>query len=305
MISPGDLEQLSSFLDNRLNDLDHSRLETRLRHDPALRQELDELRRTRLLLRSLPKRKAPRNFTLTPRIVGVRPVSPPRPILGLVSAMATLLLIFFLIGDLLVIPEYVGIFRVRQTRPEDTVALSLPAPEAGEVNVVEEEELIFPTALPTPAETILALKEQPAAEAGPGEGGEVSPAATTAPPSLADTLPQPTEAELKMEGVRSFTDVTPTVEAMPAMAEDATSAQPVIETPEVFETLVVQTAPVETTEIAANFEQASAPPISAESQPSTPGLWKQVAFWMVELLLIFVAVSAGLIALYSHFKFQR
>jgi hypothetical protein len=61
-----DLELLSAYLDGQLPAEERSALEARLRVDDALRRELDLLRETTGLIRSLPVRKAPRNYTLTP-----------------------------------------------------------------------------------------------------------------------------------------------------------------------------------------------------------------------------------------------
>ncbi len=90
-----DLELLSSYVDGQLSPSDSARLEGRLSTDPDLRTVLDDLRGTRRLLRGLPMRKAPRNFTLTPRMVGKNPPLPRSyPAFRLVSALATLLLFF-------------------------------------------------------------------------------------------------------------------------------------------------------------------------------------------------------------------
>ena len=88
-----DLELLSSYLDGQLKPSDSARLEVRLSADPDLRAVLDDLRSARGLLRKLPLRKAPRNFTLTPKMVGKNPPLPRAyPAFRFVSALATLLL---------------------------------------------------------------------------------------------------------------------------------------------------------------------------------------------------------------------
>ena len=61
-----DLELLSAYLDNRLADRERTALEARLAKDRHLQTELAELRTTVQALRSLPKLKAPRNYTLSP-----------------------------------------------------------------------------------------------------------------------------------------------------------------------------------------------------------------------------------------------
>ncbi len=105
-ISPRDLEQLSAYLDQQLDPGRRTRLEARLRAEPQLRATFDDLRRTRTLLRRLPRMRAPRNFTLTPQMVGkpiARESSPRRayPIFQFASALASLLLVVVILGDFL------------------------------------------------------------------------------------------------------------------------------------------------------------------------------------------------------------
>ncbi len=88
-----DLELLSSYLDGQLSSADSSRLEARLRTDPEMRSVLQDLRGTRSLLRQLPMRKAPRNFTLTPKMVGKNPPLPRSyPVFKFTAALASILL---------------------------------------------------------------------------------------------------------------------------------------------------------------------------------------------------------------------
>src|SRR5512145_524208 len=93
-----DLELLSSYLDGQLKPSDSARLEARLASDPDLRAVLSDLRSARGLLRQLPMRKAPRNFTLTPKMVGKNPPLPRSyPAFRFVTALASLLL-FLTVG---------------------------------------------------------------------------------------------------------------------------------------------------------------------------------------------------------------
>jgi hypothetical protein len=92
-----DVEQLSALLDEKLNPADAARLQTRLESDPDLRAVYDDLRQTRTLLRRLPQRRVPRNFTLKPSAARVRPPLPRLfPTFRLASALASLLLFFSL-----------------------------------------------------------------------------------------------------------------------------------------------------------------------------------------------------------------
>lgn len=90
-----DAELLSAYLDGELKPSEISRLESRLRSDPELASVLNDLRATRTLLRRLPTRKAPRNFTLTRKMVGQNPPLPRAyPVFRFATTIATLLFFF-------------------------------------------------------------------------------------------------------------------------------------------------------------------------------------------------------------------
>jgi anti-sigma factor RsiW len=97
-----DVELISAYLDGQLNPSDSARLESRLQSDENLRTVLDDLREARGILRQLPQRRAPRNFTLTPKMAGIKPPAPRAyPIFRLATAVATLLfLITFVVNGL-------------------------------------------------------------------------------------------------------------------------------------------------------------------------------------------------------------
>jgi len=71
-----DIEQLSSYLDGQLSPSESARLESRLASDPELASAFNDIRAARGILRKLPARKAPRNFTLTRQMVGLKPPLP-------------------------------------------------------------------------------------------------------------------------------------------------------------------------------------------------------------------------------------
>lgn len=92
-----DIEQLCAYLDGELTESKRERLEKRIHSDPALAAKLDEICATCELLHSLPKRRAPRNFSLTPRMARIRPPVPRLvPVFSWASAVAMLLFIFTL-----------------------------------------------------------------------------------------------------------------------------------------------------------------------------------------------------------------
>lgn len=71
-----DIENLSAYLDGQLNTSDAAQVEARLKTDPELASAMNDLRAARGILRKLPARKAPRNFTLTRKMVGLKPPMP-------------------------------------------------------------------------------------------------------------------------------------------------------------------------------------------------------------------------------------
>lgn len=71
-----DLELLSIYLDGQLNESDSNLLESRITSDHELNSVLADLRTARNILRKLPKRKVPRNFILTRKMVGLNPPLP-------------------------------------------------------------------------------------------------------------------------------------------------------------------------------------------------------------------------------------
>jgi len=64
-LSPQDWQQLSAYLDGQLSITEKERLETRLHTQTSLLDGLEEIRQTRAVLRSVPRRKVPHNFILT------------------------------------------------------------------------------------------------------------------------------------------------------------------------------------------------------------------------------------------------
>jgi hypothetical protein len=87
-----DVELLSAYLDGQLSPSDSLQLESRLGSEPQLQAAMDELRTARGLLRQLPQRRVPRNFTVTPKMTGLKaPIPRVYPSLRLATVLAALL----------------------------------------------------------------------------------------------------------------------------------------------------------------------------------------------------------------------
>lgn len=184
-----DLELLSSYLDGQLkSDAERARLEARLASDPELRAVLDDLRAARRLLRQLPMRKAPRSFTLTPKMVGKNPPLPRSyPAFRFVTVLASLML-FFTLGL-----NFIG----PQMASSQSTAFGMGGGGAPEVFSAE----------PAPAVAAEeAATEAPATEA-PAEGPAIQmqplPTQTFAAADSAGELVPPTERQ----GVTNEADV--------------------------------------------------------------------------------------------------
>lgn len=88
-----DVEQLSAYLDGQLPEAEVRHLNARLQAEPALAAIYKDLRQTLAMLRQTPKRRAPRNFTLTHKMAGIKPPLPRAvPVMRFVSVLAAFLL---------------------------------------------------------------------------------------------------------------------------------------------------------------------------------------------------------------------
>ena len=185
-ISPNDWQTLSEYLDGQLSNRERVQIEARLQTSEDLRSGLEEIRRTRAILRTLPKRRAPRNFILTPAMVPQRRAALPRafPYLRLASALASVLLVITFLSDLAI-----------HTGPS-AATFSANAP-------VQAPAAIQSAPNPYP---------QPNAAAGPA--ATEAPAAPAAPPAAPapNLAAQPTESPTG-EVMRSMAAAAPTEDA--------------------------------------------------------------------------------------------
>lgn len=165
-----DVEKLSAYLDGQLKPSEITRLESRLQTDPKLASVLKDLRQAHGILRQLPQRRAPRNFTLTPKMVGQKPPLPRTyPVFRFATVLATLLL-FFTFATNFVAPHL--------TRPAAPVAYGMGGYGGGGGG---EPELSTETAPEAAAPALQA----PAATEAPAEAP--APALTLEAPSANDS----------------------------------------------------------------------------------------------------------------------
>lgn len=248
-LSVQEFENLSAYLDGELTSQEQSRLEHALEHSSELRQALDELRRTRIILRSASRLRAPRNFTLTAAMVGA--VKPARKsffafnALRFSSALASILLVLTIIGEWF------------------TFSGPLAAPVAMVSEPANQAEALPPDAALKPASTPEAAELRQSAPQEPSARGLETPSQTPLPTGeismfAAEATPGDVNAlEAPMAGSSALVAETPTAEAL--LAE---------ETP--AEELDALAMPADETAIAL-AEQPAEPMAYGEPAPSETG----------------------------------
>ena len=176
-----DIELLSAYLDGQLSPSVSARLEARLKTDPELVSVMDDLHTARGYLRQLPKRRAPRNFTLTRKMVGQNPPLPRAyPAFRFATALATLLF-FLTYGVNFLAPQFrpaAGLGggggdgnEVQMFSVEEAPALEAPAPAAPaptEAPAAAAEPAVSAPTMTVPAEDAARIMETPAAKSGEG-----------------------------------------------------------------------------------------------------------------------------------------
>ncbi len=93
-ISPDEWEILSAYLDGQVSAKEQEKLKQKLAAEPELQRALEELQRTKMVLRSAPRRRVPHNFTLTPDMIPQRkPWFRLVPTLSFASGLAVIFLV--------------------------------------------------------------------------------------------------------------------------------------------------------------------------------------------------------------------
>ncbi len=87
-LSPQEWQLLSAYLDDQISANERIQIEKKLASEDTFRQALQSLRQTRTVIRSMPRRRVPRNFTLTPEMVAARRMPRLFPVLRFGSAFA-------------------------------------------------------------------------------------------------------------------------------------------------------------------------------------------------------------------------
>jgi hypothetical protein len=139
-ISNRDWAQLSALLDHELGKRESERLQKRIASDPQLKAAFKQLKATKELLQESPRMPVPRNFVLTPEMVGIKMKQPSYKRFRLAAAVLSFLLVgvlvldfsrFLAIGAMAPAPQYQEI--ALESAPEAPAeAVEEPAMKAGE-----------------------------------------------------------------------------------------------------------------------------------------------------------------------------
>ncbi|MEA3326908.1 MAG: hypothetical protein U9R53_06310 [Chloroflexota bacterium] len=174
-----DLNTLSTYLDGTLNKNQRNKLELRLVGEPELRQWLENLRQTKILLGRLPRIRAPHNFTLTPEMVPLRTrkKQPMFTSLRLASSLAAVLLVvllgvqyLFVEGRLstrsfLEAPMMESVSEISEASPEPLIQWGEPKVEGGGAAMGGEGVDAASSAIEEPIEEIAAAPPEEEIEA--------------------------------------------------------------------------------------------------------------------------------------------
>jgi hypothetical protein len=229
-ITPRDWETLSAYLDDQLSVPERRELENRLVNNPVLSQGLEELRQTRMILRNLPKLRAPRNFTLTPSMAGQRAgasmSSGMYPVLRLAATLATLFFFIVTAGGLALrftLPAQIVVMRADQSQNAQ------PAPAFGMGGGGGGSNAAPPLAIPAPTEAAVAnTMEKAPAETGVAQL-QVTPLTPASPETTLDEMQPGVMPKAFSSAMGSPEAQPPVAQAPQALVQQvpATTSQPV------------------------------------------------------------------------------
>ncbi len=180
-ISFNDVANLSAYLDDQLSQAGKTRLERQLTEIPGLVDILFDLQDAKRILRQAPRRATPRNFSLTPRMAGLKPPVPRLvPALSWASAVAMVLFVFTLGSNLVGRFSFGAAMAMEAAPPGYGMGGGPPAAEGPYPEVVVEDGNLEVTT--TPETMLMTLPEATvAAEERAMEPVEVPATKATAP----------------------------------------------------------------------------------------------------------------------------
>jgi hypothetical protein len=307
-IPPRDFKKLSAYLDGQLSPRQRNHLEARLKKETELQATLLDLRHTLTLLRTTPRQRSPRNFTVTPEMVGQPRKVNARlyPAFRLASALASLLFVVVVVGDTFGIEESLYSTGVDQAAPqivavqEKEIAPQMEAVEAPAVDTTEEPVMAAPAPdsfdiqaeIAAVPETELgeALSSMPAeGQAGTEEFGEV----------MLEAIPGD-EGEAASSEITGLKEATPREEEM-GVVEETPDTTGLDETVAGTNATDAQTREVDDDNSLERKPQELEPGVdrTAEKELFPESKWSLLR--LVELILGIIALGTGAMA----FNFRR
>jgi hypothetical protein len=272
-ISSRDWETLTAYLDDQLSPKERSQFAANLEVNQELSRSLEELRRTRDVLRSTPRLRAPRNFTLTPEMAGTRsgirsrtrPLPEIYPVLRLASILATFFFLVIFIGSL-----------IGRSAPSQSISMA-PA---------QEQPIRPPMGM--------------GGGGGGGEGGEPEPQLEAPMEAMA---PERETATEEKEASKAY-ETTQAADSLRALVvTPLVSPSPTLE-PTPAPTMLEPGAPAPSgnIEVAPQF---GATPADETQAPLSVGVNSWSILLIVQVLLAIVAVSAGIGAIFLRRSGQK
>lgn len=267
-----DLELLSAYLDRELSQGEKTRLITRIVKEPELARALEDLRQTRSMLRRTPQRKAPRNFTLTPKMVGIRPPVPRVvPALSWASAIAALMFVCTLGYNFIAMG---GAFGAASPKANDSYGIA-QAPAATQAPATQPPAALLPATEP-PATLAPILPNSAQSPTPPVQVGTANPTQRTRGAHVVQATPTP-----------------------PILGQGSGGAPTA--TPEIFGTSLIQ--PSETPAPSATAKAAAGENQTTAAQPPLRQTFPWAYVWLG--LAVLLVGAALLIRWLNRLAFQR
>ena len=148
-LSRREVEQLSLYLDGELSPKEAADIEAMLAENAEARRALEEFSATRMLMRSLPEVRPPRNFSLTSEMAGVREKSTAYPILRFATALAAFGFVILVGLDVLTSGVSLG---SRVSALDSQMEFAAPAAELAPVDEAMKSAVEEEVALEAPGE---------------------------------------------------------------------------------------------------------------------------------------------------------
>jgi len=269
-LSPRQQQLLSEYLDDRLSARQKAEVEALLRDNPEAATTLENLRQLRLLLRNLPARRLPHNFTLTRQMAQQQKRPPVLSWLRLSSILAMLLTVFLVTLDLL--------------------PIGATAPRTAETEKAIE---MYANAASAPTPPIIYWNGNPGSPAADAQAIGMGGGAEAGPLNKFNSTPQPVDSRQPIVTqpviIEQPIQSTPTaITAENNSAARSADAQPILglRPEEAGQVLDTQPNPTQLT------GNESTPPAT------TPLRWAQISLATLTVLL-------GLLTLWGYKRWQR